>query len=508
MHRRRFMTLAGSAALAATCPALTRRALAAESPPAAAPDLDITLTARPDRLPILPGAPTGVWRYEGRVESGDPAALVNIGGYLGPMIRVRRGQRIRVRFVNDIPQPSIIHWHGLHVPPEDDGHPRFAVDRGGEYIYDFTVNNRAGTYWFHPHPHGLTGNQVYGGMAGLFIVEDDEEQALDLPSGEHDLPLVIQDRTFGPDNDLVYLRSPMDRINGFLGDRILINASADRSVPVSSRPHRVRALNACNSRTLRLAFSDGRPLTIIGTDGGLLERPLVVPDIMLGPAERADLWVDFSGMKQGERVSLVSAPFDSGATGMMMGGMMGGGSRLPEGSQYSLAEFRVEREEVGGMPLPERLSDIEYLEPADAVNARRPKRFVLEVRHMNVTIDGRTFEMTETAPDERVRLGDTEIWEFVNAGGRMGGMGRGMMGGMQMAHPMHVHGLSFQVVERSGGPGYRHLDEGWKDSVLVMPGERVAVIMRFTDYEGLYLYHCHNLEHEDLGMMRNYLVRA
>jgi hypothetical protein len=236
---------------------------------------------------------------------------------------------------------------------------------------------------------------------------------------------------------------------------------------------------------------------------------------MLGPAERADLWVDFSGMKQGERVSLVSVPFDSGATGMMMGGMMGGGSRLPEGSEYRLAEFSVEREESGGSPLPERLSEIEYLEPADAVNARRPKRFVLEVRHMNVTIDGRTFEMTETAPDERVRLGDTEIWEFVNAGGRMGGMGRGMggrmggmMGGMRMAHPMHVHGLSFQVIERSGGPGYRHLDEGWKDSVLVMPGERVAVIMRFTDYEGLYLYHCHNLEHEDLGMMRNYLVRG
>lgn len=498
MDRRRFIGLTGGAGLMAACPGLAGKALASDGP-----DLEIALTAIPDRVQILRGAPTSVWRYSGQVLAGDPNALAHMaGGFLGPIIRVKKGQRIRVRFKNEIPQPSIIHWHGLHVPDKDDGHPRFVVDRGGEYVYDFPVMNRAGTYWFHPHPHRLTGNQVYGGLAGLFIVEDEEEAGPDLPSGEFDLPVVIQDRTFGPDNELIYLRNPMQGLNGFLGDMILINGRAEPALPVASRPYRLRVLNACNSRILRLAFSDGRPLTIIGTDGGLLEKPLVIPDVMLGPAERADLWVDFGGMREGGRVSLISVPFRAGGMGMM--GMMGGGTRLPEGSEYRLAEFRVEREESGGSPLPERLSEIEYLNPERAVNARRPRRFVLEVRHMAVTINGRVFRMTEVAPDETVRLGEMEIWEFVNAGGS----GMGMMGGMAMPHPMHVHGLSFQVVARSGGPGYRFLDEGWKDSVLVMPGERVALAMRFADYEGMYLYHCHNLEHEDLGMMRNYLVRA
>jgi FtsP/CotA-like multicopper oxidase with cupredoxin domain len=498
MDRRRFIKLAGAAgAMAAGLPASARAARSAA-------DLELDLVAARDRMRLLPGAPTTVWRYSAENVSGRSGAVTDMpGSYLGPILRVKRGERVRLRFRNKVPEPSIIHWHGLHVPPEDDGHPRYAVEQGGEYQYDFTVNNRAGTYWYHPHPHGLTGHQVYGGMAGLFIVEDEEESALGLPSGEYDLPLVIQDRSFGPDNELIYLRSPMDRMNGFLGDRILVNGSTETTLGVASRPYRLRVLNGCNSRNLRLAFSDGRPLTVIGTDGGLLEKPLVAPEVMMGPAERADLWVDFSGMKKGRRLSLVSAPFrTSGGMGRM--GMMGGGSRLPEGAGYALADFRVEREAGGGPTLHERLSRIEYLDPGQAVNVRRPRRFLLEVRHMAMTINGRSFRMTEVAPDEKVRLGDLEIWEFVNAGGA----GMGMMGGMAMPHPMHVHGLQFQVVERSGGPGYRHLDEGWKDSVLVHPGERVAVAMRFTDYTGMYLYHCHNLEHEDMGMMRNYLVEG
>lgn len=507
MDRRQFLTAAGGLALAAQWPALAARALASNGP-----DLDLTLTAQPERMHLLPGPPTDVWRYAGEVVSGDPGALTPLrDSYLGPVIRVRRGQRVRVRFRNRVPQPSIIHWHGLHVPPEADGHPRYAVDQGGEYVYEFTVANRAGTYWFHPHPHRLTGNQVYGGMAGLFLVEDAEEAALDLPTGAHDLPLVLQDRRFSPGNELVYLSHPMERMTGFLGDRIMVNGRADQTVPVASRPCRIRVLNGCNSRVFRLAFSDGRPLTVIGTDGGLLDTPLTVSDVMMGPAERADLWVDFGGMRKGETVSLVSAPFRSSG-GM---GMMGRNSRLPEGSGYTLATFRVDREEQGGPDLPARLAKMDYLDPNQAVNARRPRRFVLEMGHMSVTINGRTFRMDEVAPDETVRLGDLEVWEFVNAGGRGGGMGRGMgrgmgmMGGMMsVPHPMHVHGLSFQVVSRSGGPGYNFLDQGWKDSVLVMPGERVAVAMRFTDFTGMYLYHCHNLEHEDMGMMRNYLVQG
>ena len=216
---------------------------------AAQPDLEVDLRAVQDRIPLFSGPPTNVWRLKGQVLHGDRGQFQNSdNSWLGPAFRVQKGQRIRIRFKNFIPQESIVHWHGLHVAPKDDGHPRLAVPPGGEYVYDFQVDNRAGTYWYHPHPHGLTGNQVYGGMAGLFLISDREEQSLGLPSGEDDLPLVLQDRTFGPDNQLVYLRSRMERMNGFLGDRIMVNGQAGSTFDVKGKPYRLRILNGSNSR--------------------------------------------------------------------------------------------------------------------------------------------------------------------------------------------------------------------------------------------------------------------
>jgi FtsP/CotA-like multicopper oxidase with cupredoxin domain len=123
------------------------------------------------------------------------------------------------------------------------------------------------------------------------------------------------------------------------------------------------------------------------------------------------------------------------------------------------------------------------------------------MQHMAWTINGRTFRMLEVASDEKVRLNTLEVWEFINQGG-----GMGMMGGMNMPHPMHLHGMQFQVLERQGVRHEGYVDEGWKDTVLLMPGERIKILVRFADYPGLFLYHCHNLEHEDMGMMRNYLI--
>jgi FtsP/CotA-like multicopper oxidase with cupredoxin domain len=286
----------------------------------------------------------------------------------------------------------------------------------------------------------------------------------------------------------------MERVNGFLGDRIMVNGQADPTFDVTGKPYRLRLLNGSNSRIFRLAWSDGRNLQILGTDGGLLEKPLIVPDIMLGPAERVDLWADFGDMPKGSGVSLQSLRFNPGGGQM---GMMGRRTGAPLGSPFELARFRISHPGQGTTDPPKQLSTLERLDPGQAANRERPKQFFLNMNHMQPTINGRTFAMSEVAPDEMVRLGEAEIWEFINTGSMMA-----------MPHPMHVHGLSFQVLGRSGGPGYRFLDWGWKDSVLVMPGERVAVIMRFTDHQGLYLYHCHNLEHEDLGMMRNYLVRS
>ena len=471
------------------------------------PDLDIALKATADEISILPGDPTGVWRFQGRMLKGDRASLVNLErSYLGPTIRARRGQKVRIRFTNELADQTIVHWHGLHVPADMDGHPRLVIPAGETYVYEFEIRNRAGTYWYHPHPHGLTGPQVYGGLAGLFLVSDDEEEAAGLPSGEYDIPLVLQDRAFDRNNQLVYLSGHrMEQMNGFLGDWILVNGQPDFILPVATRAYRLRLLNGSNSRIYRLAWKDNSPLTVIGTDGGLLEKPVQRRYVMLGPGERLELWADFSRYPVGSEAALVSLPFEGGMMGggRMGGGMMGGGggSVLPNGAEFPVFKVKVNRREEVNLTLPQQLSTIKRYDPADAVNREDPKRFHLVMRHMAWTINGRTFQMEQAAPEERVAMNTLEVWEFINEGG-----GMGMMGGMDMPHPIHLHGLQFQVLQRRGVMHEGYVDEGWKDTVLLMPGERVRVLVRFGDYPGLFLYHCHNLEHEDMGMMRNYLV--
>jgi FtsP/CotA-like multicopper oxidase with cupredoxin domain len=277
------------------------------------PDIEIALTAAPAEVPILSGSPTGVWRYEGKLLKGKQDSLQNRDdSYLGPTIRVHRGQKVRIYFKNEIPDKSIIHWHGLHVPAEMDGHPRYVISRGETYFYEFEVHNRAGTYWYHPHPHGRTGHQVYGGLAGLFLVTDDEEKSVELPSGEHDIPLVIQDRTFDGDNQLVYSqRNMMDRMTGFLGDRVLVNGKTESTLSVATRAYRLRLLNGSNSRIYKLAWKDGSPLVVIGSDGGLLEEPVRRRYVMLGPGERVELWADFSKYSLGSEPALVSKSFEN-----------------------------------------------------------------------------------------------------------------------------------------------------------------------------------------------------
>jgi FtsP/CotA-like multicopper oxidase with cupredoxin domain len=422
-----------------------------------------------------------------------------------------------------------------------DGHPRFAIAPGERYVYDFTVVNRAGSYWFHPHPHGRTGKQIYFGLAGLFLVSDDEETALALPSGAHDLPLVIQDRTFDADNQFIYLsenvasapeNAPRDHgmtgggmmggrggmrmggmgrmmagMMGVLGDEILVNGRPSARLEVTARPHRLRLLNACNTRTCKLAWNDGSPLTVIGTDGGLLTAPLQRDYVTLAPAERIDLWVDFARWRAGTELRLQSLAFEGG---MDMGGMMGG-SGLRDGAAFPVITLQVAGgAATGRAALPERLSDVPRPNASSAINAGRPKVFTLTMGMMTWGINGRGFDMMRASELETVKLGTSEVWEFRNDDTS------GMMG-MVMPHSMHVHGLQFRVLARAVGDRFKRdrdtvaagfVDEGWKDTVLVMPGERVRVLLRFADYPGLFLYHCHMLEHEDSGLMRNYLVKA
>ena len=480
------------------------------------PDMEISLRATFDHIPILEGAPTEVWSYQSELLKGEPGNLQQIeGSYLGPVIRVQKGQKIRIHFTNEIPEPSIIHWHGLHVPESADGHPRFVIPQGKTYVYEFEINNRAGTYWFHPHPHGRTGPQVYFGLAGLFLITDEEEQAAVLPSGEYDIPVVIQDRRFDTENQLVYMTHMMERMMGFTGDQILINGKVDASFSVATRAYRFRLLNCSNSRIYKLAWSDNTPLTVIGTDGGLLERPAQRDYLMLAPAERVDLWVDFSNRPLGTELVLKSLPVpDMTMHGRMGRGMMGmgrGRGRMMMGAgsaeeDLTLFKVRVERKETEKLVLPERLSKIQRNTPNEAINQNKPRKFRFEMQHMSATINGRDYEMEAVAEDEVVKLNTTEVWQFVNAGGVD-----------PMPHPVHVHEVQFQILERNwlDAPpeGWEEMkdgfvDEGLKDTVLLLPGMTAKVLMRFEDYPGLFLYHCHNLEHEDLGMMRNFRIEA
>jgi len=476
--------------------------------------LAVELTAGKATLPIFPGAETSIWRYQASVQEGSAESIqVLSNSYLGPIFRVEKGQRIQVRLKNDLPDPTIIHWHGLRLSEVMDGHPRYAIAPGASYEYDFQVINRAGMYWFHPHTHQLTGSQVYYGLAGLVIVSDDEEAALGLPAGEYDLPLVIQDRTFDSQNQMVYLTNGMmDQMIGFLGDTILVNGAPNAVLDVKASAYRLRLLNGSNSRIYKLAWQDGTPLTVIATDGGLLETPVTRDYLTLSPGERVELWADFSG-RTGSEMRLVSLSFSEFSSS---GGMMGGGSSLPNGAPLDILSLKVSEKGANVSPLPTRLSTIARHRVEEAVNRNDPRSFTLTMQGMTHAINGRVFEMDAVARDEIVRFGDLEVWEFANLEGGGGGMGMGMMD-MEMPHPMHIHGVLFQVLGRQITQGYESayqelsagfVDDGWKDTILVMPGEKVQVLVRFEDYAGTFVYHCHNLEHGDAGMMRNYKIES
>lgn len=535
ISRREFLKLAGIGTVGITSSQLLASSFIGKviAQSDTTPDLEVRLSAVESEVSIFSGSLTSVWIYQGEVLQGDVSSLETINNsYLGPVFRVRQGQHIRIHFVNQLPEESIIHWHGLILPEAMDAHPRYAIAPGETYTYDFQVTNRAGTYWYHPHPHGSTATQVYNGLAGLFIVSDDEESSLELPTGDYDIPLVIQDRSFDAENQLLYISGGMmtqmmTQMMGFLGDNILINGQIEFELDVETRAYRLRLLNGSNFRVLKLGWEDGTPLTVIGTDGGLLEAPVQRAYVTISPAERIELWVDFSGREVGSQLLLKSLPF----SGVEMGGTMMGGMEMPEtttlpqGELYTVLKVNIVQESIETLTLPERLSTIERYVVGDAINASTPRTFEIAMIDEAWSVNGQTFEMNAVNQNEIVQANTLEVWEFANIvnHNQMDGMQTmpGMSGnndtmtGDQMAHPIHIHGVQFQILERTIEDDFRegwetvsagYVDDGWKDTVLLMPSERVKLLMRFGNDLGLYVFHCHNLEHEDLGFMRNYRI--
>ncbi len=542
LSRRDFLRTTGlfSAAMLFAGPAKVRpiSALMDEMPPDMfMPDAEIDLTAAAKDVQILSGAQTHVWSYSGALRPGSTGVTVtNIPGcYLGPIIRARSGTKVRIYFHNNLAETSVVHPHGLHVPEECDGQPMQAIGPGLTKIYEFQVIDHAGPYWFHPHPMGRTAEQVMMGLAGLFSVWDDAE-ALAVPgadTGANDVPVIIQDRNFDSSNQFLYNPNTMW---GYLGSRVLVNGKVNATQAVEPRGYRFRFLNGSNARTYKLAWSNGMSMQVIGTDCGLLEKPVTKPYVMLMPGERVDVWVDFKGLG-GRQLILKSLSFDPMGMGGMggMGGMSGsgaavmggtnqadmggggcncggggggggggmGGSGVSNGAALNILTVNVgstasRKPVLGAFPQ----FDVHY-NAGNVPNFANPRPFVLAMQRMVWTINGRVYnmtDMTEVADDEMVNLGETMAWEWIN--------------NSPIPHPMHIHNCAFQVVGRdtsSVPSGYSTvnqglIDSGWKDTVLVWPGEKVKVAMTFLPYSGMYMYHCHILEHEDMTMMRNYMI--
>jgi FtsP/CotA-like multicopper oxidase with cupredoxin domain len=423
------------------------------------------------------------------------------GTYLGPTIRCQAGDRVTLRVKNALEERTALHWHGLHIPARFDGGPHQVVEPGAVWEPSFEIKQKASLCWYHSHLMGHTGEQILRGLAGLFLIEDDESRSLRLPSeyGVDDIPLVIQDRRFNRDGRFDYLSSMPDAMMGYKGNIILVNGTVDPHLVLRRQRTRLRILNGSNSRIYTLGRDDGAELVIVGSDGSLLERPVRLRRVRVGPGERIELLVD----AQPERIiRLMSYPDPVAASGMGPGMMMGGMAGNTE--TFPIIELRAGRLETSELALPERLIWVPSWTEAQAKTTRT---FSLDMGMMGMGmgrmmgrgrmggmmgINGRSMDMDRI--DVHVPLGSIEIWEIGNP--------------TPLTHPFHIHDIQFRVLDRDGEPPLPH-EHGLKDTVLVNPESAVRVITEFADFadpKRPYMYHCHNLEHEDAGMMGQFVV--
>jgi len=456
------------------------------------------LTQKMGKQEILPGLKTEVWGYD--------------GVFPGPTIESRRGRRTVVRHRNELPVPAVVHLHGGVTPPGSDGYPTDLIlpkghgHRGSAHAghggttqghaaagqhcnlfkdYLYPNEQRAATLWYHDHRMDFTSPQVYKGLAGLYLLHDDEEDASPLPASEKDVPLVICDRSFGEDGSLLYpsLDPSLSAepgvtdayMRGVLGDVILVNGAPWPVMEVSNTKYRFRLLNASNARRYELALDpeplEGAPFVQVGSDGGLLGAPIGHRTVPIAQAERFDVVIDFSEYEVGMEVTLKN--------------------RLGDGRTSDVMRFRVNRREREESAVPDRLSDMGEFETLDESAATLTRRFRFTQSAGGGatmwTVNGEAFDpgRVHVGPE----LGSTEVWEFVT----------------DAHHPVHLHLVNFKVLSRQGR---RPLptDGGWKDTVDVGPGNVVRVLVPFEGYRGKYVFHCHNLEHEDMTMMANFEV--
>jgi blue copper oxidase len=412
---------------------------------------------------LLAGQPTQTWGAN--------------GAYLGPTIRATRGDQVVMNVRNGLAEPTTIHWHGMHLPAAADGGPHQTIRPGSTWSPSWRIDQPAATLWYHPHPHGTTEDHVYRGVAGLFLLDDPQAGALPLPSqyGVDDIPVILQDKRFDRDGNLDFGQSPFSPI-GRLGDQILVNGTHDPHLNITSQRVRLRLLNASTARVYDLGFADNRPFALVGTDGGLLERSHSTTRVPLSPGERAEIIATF---RPGERVVLRSLPPDLGLDGFQ--GRFAGAD-----DAFDLLQLRAGATLTTSPPVPDRLVRHRQLDDAELVHARR-----LELNGSS-RINGQRMDMGRM--DHAGTVGTTEVWEVTNRSGN--------------PHNFHVHGVQFKVRDQTGA-GPAPALAGWKDTVFIPPGGTMRLLVQLPGYPDPampYMFHCHLLQHEDNGMMGQFVV--
>ena len=411
------------------------------------------------------------------------------GSYLGPTIRANRGDKIRMNVTNNLHDSTTVHWHGLHLPAEMDGNAHQLLQPGENWQPYWTVTNEAAPLWYHSHLMGKTGEQVYRGLAGAFIIDDANSASLDLPKeyGVDDIPLIVQDRKFDADNQFVYQPENSDALDhsGMLGDTILVNGTYAPYVDIPAKQIRLRLINGSNARRYNFGFEDNRQFYQIASDGGLLESPVARTRMTLAPGERAEIVVDLAGATK--PLTLVSEVLHEVSTNVLWFVPTMFSAERDENQFFKILELRPQATAAKSNPLPQRLNIIEKLPASSAVTTRQ---FILDSDSR--TINGK--KMDHLRIDGIARSGETEIWEISNRSG--------------VYHPFHIHGVQFQIIDREGNLPEDY-ERGWKDTVLVSSYQTVRVIMRMPEYSNPnlpYMFHCHILEHEDMGMMGQFMV--
>jgi FtsP/CotA-like multicopper oxidase with cupredoxin domain len=442
-------------------------------PPLLAPEPDANgrktfdLTLQTGQTRIIPDGTAETWGIN--------------GPFLGPTLRARRGDTVAFAIHNELPADSTIHWHGMHLPADMDGGPHQMIPVGDTWSPEWTIEQPAATLWYHPHPHGVTAEHVYRGVAGMFLLDDDASDGLDLPReyGADDIPLIIQDKRFTGDGDLTMdTGSFFDQLGGsssfgVLGDTMLVNGTYAPYVDVTRSLTRFRILNGSNARFYNLGFSDARPFHLVATDNGLVPgEPVELTRLQLGPGERAEIVV---ACEPRERVVLRSFEQDLGGSGRQIGA----------NDTFDILQVRAASTLAPSPALPETLGGSGAPDVPDDATTRS---FKLEGHGK---INGEKMDMSRI--DEVVPANALEIWKVESNG---------------LPHTFHIHGSTFHVLDVDGGEPESAL-RGPKDTVFVGPDHAVTLAVQFlayTDPNTPYMYHCHILRHEDNGMMGQFVV--